>query len=180
VDRPLWDIRRRRLDAEKPTFGKNCWGTVVVTSGKSLANVDQLKRQPRASLESLSFQPIRWHICAYCRRSHFLITRHILTITPPAGYTSTIGSGHLNSSAISATAVLVAATVAHSDPVGTPTPRLTVVAAQVLDVRSGHYVRDAAVYIEGEQIAVIAHAPADASVIDLHNATVLPAPRAHP
>jgi imidazolonepropionase-like amidohydrolase len=90
-----------------------------------------------------------------------------------------IGSGHLTSLAIVAAAALAAAAVAHSDPVAAP--RMIVKAAQVLDVRSGKYVRDAAIYIEGERIAnigpaqmVIGQASADTKVIDLHNATVLP------
>jgi imidazolonepropionase-like amidohydrolase len=92
----------------------------------------------------------------------------------------TSGPGHLTSLVIAA-AALVATAVAHSEPVGTSTPRMIVKAAQVLDVRSGQYVRDAAIYIEGERIAnigpaqiVIGEAPVDTKVIDLHNATVLP------
>jgi imidazolonepropionase-like amidohydrolase len=89
--------------------------------------------------------------------------------------------GHLTSLVITVAAMLGATTFAHSDPIGTPTPRMIVKAAQILDVRSGRYVRDAAIYIEGERIAnigpaqgVIDKAPADTKVIDLHNATVLP------
>ncbi len=92
-----------------------------------------------------------------------------------------IGSDRLKSLVITATAFLAAAAVAHSEPADTPMPRVIVLAGQILDARSGHYLRDAAVYIEGERVrdvgpakTVIAHAPADATVIDLHSATVLP------
>jgi imidazolonepropionase-like amidohydrolase len=54
-------------------------------------------------------------------------------------------------------------------------------AAQVLDVRTGLYIKDAAVYIEDERIMavgpasdVIKQAPASATIVDLGDATVLP------
>ena len=82
---------------------------------------------------------------------------------------------------IAAVAVLAAGTVARSQAADPPMPRKIVLAAQVLDVRSGRYLRDAAVYIEGEHIeaigpaqTVLAHAAADATLINLHDATVLP------
>jgi imidazolonepropionase-like amidohydrolase len=91
------------------------------------------------------------------------------------------GPGHLISLAITAAAALAATSFAHSDPAGTATSGTIVRAAQALDVRSGRYIRDAAIYIEGERIAnigpsrsVIGQAPAGTTVIDLHNATVLP------
>lgn len=93
----------------------------------------------------------------------------------------TIASNQLKSLFIAAAALLAGSGVAHSDPAGTQVPKVIVLAAQVLDVRSGHYVQNAAVYIVGDHIenmgpaqTVIAHAPTDATVIDLHNATVLP------
>jgi imidazolonepropionase-like amidohydrolase len=59
-------------------------------------------------------------------------------------------------------------------------PRVMVVAARVLDVRSGRYLQDAAVYVEGERImsvgpsqTVVTHAPEGTTIIALHNATVL-------
>ena len=52
---------------------------------------------------------------------------------------------------------------------------------QILDVRSGRYVKDAAVYVEGERIKavgpalkVLDQAPTTARIIDLGDATVLP------
>jgi imidazolonepropionase-like amidohydrolase len=54
-------------------------------------------------------------------------------------------------------------------------------AAQVLDVRTGTYIKDAAIYVEGERIKalgpaadVLKQVPASAQVIDLGDATVLP------
>ncbi|HEY6922541.1 MAG TPA: amidohydrolase family protein, partial [Steroidobacteraceae bacterium] len=81
------------------------------------------------------------------------------------------------------TAIAVLSAVGAADPelANAPLPRMIVVAGQVLDVRSGRYLRDAAIYIEGERVknlgpsqTVIAHAPDGVAVIDLHNATVLP------
>jgi len=71
---------------------------------------------------------------------------------------------------------------ANAGPTSAPIAnRMIIVAAKVLDVRSGRYLQDAAVYVEGERITsvgprqtVVAHAPEGTTVIDLHNATVLP------
>jgi imidazolonepropionase-like amidohydrolase len=63
-----------------------------------------------------------------------------------------------------------------------PTPAATVVkAARLLDVRKGSYVENAAVWIDGERIKevasaseILAHAPKDAKIVDLGQATILP------
>jgi imidazolonepropionase-like amidohydrolase len=82
---------------------------------------------------------------------------------------------------VTAVAIFWSIVAVHAEPAPAPPRQVIVLAAQVLDVRSGHYLRDVAVNIEGERIVSIgpaqtitAHAPADATVIDLHNATVLP------
>jgi imidazolonepropionase-like amidohydrolase len=58
---------------------------------------------------------------------------------------------------------------------------VVVKAGRLLDVRSGHYIENAAVWIEGERIKEVgtaaqvqSHAPRDAKVVDLGSATVLP------
>jgi imidazolonepropionase-like amidohydrolase len=68
-----------------------------------------------------------------------------------------------------------------AEPADPPPLRVMVLAGQILDVRSGRYLRDAAVYIEGDRIAavgpaatVLARASAGVKEIDLRNATVLP------
>ncbi|HYL84673.1 MAG TPA: amidohydrolase family protein [Candidatus Angelobacter sp.] len=61
-------------------------------------------------------------------------------------------------------------------------PRVVLVkAARLLDVRSGHYIENMAILIEGDRVKevgrageVAAHAPKSATLIDLHGATVLP------
>jgi len=81
-----------------------------------------------------------------------------------------------------ATVAFSAIGAAHAGPATAPnSPRVIIVAAEILDVRSGRYLQDAAVYVEGERIAsvgprqtVVTHAPEGTTVIDLHNATVLP------
>jgi imidazolonepropionase-like amidohydrolase len=80
-----------------------------------------------------------------------------------------------------AAAVLSAIGVASAEPATSPIPRVIIVAGRILDVRSGHYLQNAAVYVEGERVrnvgprqTVIAEAPAGIAVIDLHSATVLP------
>jgi imidazolonepropionase-like amidohydrolase len=63
-----------------------------------------------------------------------------------------------------------------------PVPIETVVkAARLLDVRKGSYVENAAIWIDGEQIKevgsaseIVAHAPKDAKIVDLGQATILP------
>ena len=82
---------------------------------------------------------------------------------------------------VTAVAIFSSIMAAHAEPAPAPLPEVIVVAAQALDVRSGHYLRDAAVYIEGDRIknvgssqTVIAHAPATVAIINLRNATVLP------
>ena len=78
--------------------------------------------------------------------------------------------------------LLAATATASAESAAAPTPRIVVVASRLLDVRTGHYLNDAAIYIEGERIravgpaqAVLTSVKADAaSVIDLRGATVLP------
>jgi imidazolonepropionase-like amidohydrolase len=74
-----------------------------------------------------------------------------------------------------------AAAIAQSQPEPPPSATIVVKAGRLLDVRKGSYVESAAVWIEGERIreagaasAIQEHAPKDAKVIDLGNATVLP------
>jgi imidazolonepropionase-like amidohydrolase len=62
-----------------------------------------------------------------------------------------------------------------------PPVAVLVKAAHLLDVRNGHYIENAAVWIEGDRIKeagkasdVESHAPRNAKVIDLHGATLLP------
>jgi imidazolonepropionase-like amidohydrolase len=93
----------------------------------------------------------------------------------------TFRSAHLISFVITATAALTLTAIARADTIETPATQVIVIAAQILDVRSGRYLRDAAVFIEGERIeavgpaeSVIAQAPKNTKVIDLHNATLLP------
>ena len=68
-----------------------------------------------------------------------------------------------------------------SAPIGPPRNSIVIRVAHVLDVRSGTYVKGAAVYIEGERIKavgpatdVLKQAPTTAGIIDLADATVLP------
>jgi imidazolonepropionase-like amidohydrolase len=68
-----------------------------------------------------------------------------------------------------------------SAPIGAPRNSAVVRARQVLDVRSGTYVKDAAIYVEGERIKavgpasdVLKLAPPGASIIELGDMTVLP------
>src|SRR5437879_4311482 len=70
---------------------------------------------------------------------------------------------------------------AQSAPIGPPRNSIVIRVGHVLDVRSGTYVKDAAVYIEGERIKavgpatdVLKQAPTTAGIIDLGDATVLP------
>jgi imidazolonepropionase-like amidohydrolase len=79
------------------------------------------------------------------------------------------------------TVLVFLASTAQSDPAEAPQSALMIRAGRMLDVRSGHYVQDAGIYIEGERIksagpfgALLAQAPAGIKVIDLHDATVLP------
>jgi imidazolonepropionase-like amidohydrolase len=78
-------------------------------------------------------------------------------------------------------ALFFLASAAQSDPADAPQPALMIRAARILDVRSGHYLQDAGIYIEGERIkragpfsALLAQAPVGIKVIDLRDATVLP------
>ena len=74
------------------------------------------------------------------------------------------------------------AAVATAQPAGPPAVRTTLVkAARIVDVPSGRYVADQAILIENDRIkevgptaVVQGRAPADATVIDLGGATVLP------
>ena len=70
-----------------------------------------------------------------------------------------------------------------AQPAPTEPPRNSIVirAGQLLDVRSGTYVKGAAIYVEGERIKavgpatdVLKQAPTTAGIIDLADATVLP------
>ncbi|HKD17919.1 MAG TPA: amidohydrolase family protein [Thermoanaerobaculia bacterium] len=68
-----------------------------------------------------------------------------------------------------------------SAPVGAPRKSIVVRAGQVLDVRSGTYVKDAAIYVEGERIKAVGSAsdvlklaPTAASIIELGDVTMLP------
>jgi imidazolonepropionase-like amidohydrolase len=78
-------------------------------------------------------------------------------------------------------AFLAANAFAQSTPTVAPNNSLIIRAAQILDVRSGHYLNDAAIYIEGERVKSmgpskmeIEQAPSGVRVIDLGSATVLP------
>jgi imidazolonepropionase-like amidohydrolase len=77
--------------------------------------------------------------------------------------------------------VLSSAVLAQSTPVRQSGNSTVLRAAQFLDVRSGLYVKGAAIYIEGERVKaigpaadVLKQAPTTARVIDLGDATVLP------
>lgn len=70
---------------------------------------------------------------------------------------------------------------AQSEPAVASNNALIIRARQILDVRTGRYLRDAAVYIEGERVkgvgssqAQLAQGPTGVKIIDLGNATVLP------
>jgi imidazolonepropionase-like amidohydrolase len=70
---------------------------------------------------------------------------------------------------------------AQSNPETKPADIVLVKAARLLDVRSGHYLENAAVLIEGDRIREVgpakdlqAHAPKSAKIIDLPGATLLP------
>src|SRR6202521_1072187 len=71
--------------------------------------------------------------------------------------------------------------LAQSAPIGPPRNSTIIRVGQVLDVRSGMYVKGAAIYVEGERIKavgpateVLKQAPTAARIIDLGDATVLP------
>ena len=68
-----------------------------------------------------------------------------------------------------------------SIPAPKPNESFVLRAARILDIGTGAYLKDAAVYVEGERIKavgpaadVLKHAPEDVRVIDLGDATVLP------
>ena len=79
-------------------------------------------------------------------------------------------------------AVLASNAFAQSTSTVAPNNSLIIRAAHILDVRSGHYLNDMAIYVEGERIKVVGpakkmeleQAPAGVRVIDLGGATVLP------
>jgi imidazolonepropionase-like amidohydrolase len=83
---------------------------------------------------------------------------------------------------VAATGLLIASTIVYAESVDSPPPRLVVMAGKILDVRTGRYLNDGAIYIEGEHVKsvgpaqiVLASVEADRPVvIDLHGATVLP------
>ena len=67
------------------------------------------------------------------------------------------------------------------NPESRPHTSIVVKAGRLLDVRKGAYLEDAAIWIKGERVKevgrsseIISHAPKEAKVIDLGNATVLP------
>ena len=71
--------------------------------------------------------------------------------------------------------------LAQSAPIGPPRNSIVIRVGQVLNVRSGTYVKGAAIYVEGERIKavgpatdVLKQAPTTAGIIDLGDATVLP------
>jgi imidazolonepropionase-like amidohydrolase len=71
--------------------------------------------------------------------------------------------------------------VSQSNPEAKPPDVVLLKAARILDVRSGHYLENAAVLIEGDHIKEVgalkdiqSHAPRTAKIIDLLGATVLP------
>src|ERR1022692_1226344 len=70
---------------------------------------------------------------------------------------------------------------AQGSPVKPPDRGVIIRVARVLDVRTGSYIKSAAIWVEGERIKavgpatdVLKHAPASAQLIDLGDATVLP------
>ena len=78
-------------------------------------------------------------------------------------------------------ALCPAATLTQSRVESLPAPSVIVKAASLLDVRKGTYLRNAAVWIEGDRIREVgsapeiqAHAAKNAKIIDLGNATLLP------
>lgn len=83
---------------------------------------------------------------------------------------------------VAATDMLLASAGVCGESPPAPLPRVVVIAGKILDVRTGHYSNNAAIYVEGERVkavgpvqSVLASAKADSHVvIDLHDATVLP------
>ena len=80
-------------------------------------------------------------------------------------------------------AILASGLVAYaqSQPDAQPTAAVLIKAARLLDVRTGRYLDNAAIWIDGERIKEVgraedvqAHAPKNANVLDLGSATVLP------
>jgi imidazolonepropionase-like amidohydrolase len=79
------------------------------------------------------------------------------------------------------TLVAVSALSAESLPAELADNSVVIRAARILDVRSGRYLKDAAIYVQGQRIKamgagmeVLKQVPPTASVIDLKDATVLP------
>jgi imidazolonepropionase-like amidohydrolase len=77
--------------------------------------------------------------------------------------------------------VLSTGVLAQSAPIAPPRNSTVIRVGQVLDLRSGTYVKGAAIYVEGERIKavgpatdVLMQAPTTARIIDLGDATVLP------
>lgn len=78
-------------------------------------------------------------------------------------------------------AVIAPSAISQSKTEVTSSSEVLVKAARLLDVRSGLYIENAAVWIEGERVKeagkasdIEAHAPKNAKIIDLHGATLLP------
>ena len=78
-------------------------------------------------------------------------------------------------------ALFVSAFPAQLQSQSKPQAAIVVKAAKVLDVRKGNYFENAAIWVEGDRVKevgrasdVLAHAPKDAKVIDLGQATALP------
>ena len=76
---------------------------------------------------------------------------------------------------------IASALFAQGSPVKPPDRAVIIRVARVLDVRSGSYIKSAAIWVEGERIKavgpatdVLTHAPGSAQLIDLGDSTVLP------
>ena len=94
---------------------------------------------------------------------------------------ATIRWGNWKALFLTSCSILALATITQSEAAESPVTRVVVRAGQILDVRTGHYLREAAIYIEGDRIksvgaarTVLAQVPAGVTVIDLREATVLP------
>ena len=82
---------------------------------------------------------------------------------------------------ILSSAFLPSCALSQSIPDAKPADVTIVKAARILDVRAGHYIENAAVFIEGDRIKEVgpaaqvqSHAPKSVKIIDLSGATLLP------
>ena len=94
---------------------------------------------------------------------------------------ATIRWGNWKTLLLASCSILALATITQSEAAESPVKRVVVQVGQILDVRTGHYLREAAIYIEGDRIksvgaarTVLALVPAGVPVIDLREVTVLP------